>query len=64
MQSLIPRALSVPKKPPTKAEFSARDAHDLARHHLERGREEDYLVWTMIAEFLEAVEKQAMRALN
>jgi hypothetical protein len=64
MQSQIQRAPSVPKKPPAKAVFSAQDAYELARSHLERGREEDYLVWTMIAEFLEAVEKQALRALN
>ncbi len=64
MHSLIQRALSVPKKPPAKAEFSAKDAYELARSHLERGRQEDYLVWTMIAEFLEAVEKQALRQLN
>jgi hypothetical protein len=64
MHSLIQRALSVPKKPPAKDVFSAKDAYDLARSHLELGRQEDYLVWTMIAEFLEAVEKQALRQLN
>jgi hypothetical protein len=64
MQSLIQRALSVPKKPPARADFSAKDAYELARVHLDRGRQEDYLIWTMIAEFLEAVEKQALRALN
>jgi hypothetical protein len=64
MQSLIQRALNGPSHPPIKTGFSAKDAFDLARFHLERGRQEDYLVWTMIAEFLEAVEKQALRPLN
>lgn len=64
MPSLIPRAkpeLAPPLRAPA---LSAKQAYDLARLHLERGAEEDYLVWTMIAEFLEAVEKQAQPSLN
>ena len=64
MQSLIHRARKAPQTPPPKPGFSARQAFDLARFHLDRGHQEDYLVWTMIAEFLEAVEKQALRPLN
>lgn len=52
-----------PKRAPTPA-LSSKHAYDLARAHLQRGAQEDYLVWTMIAEFLEAVEKQALRPLN
>lgn len=51
-------------KPAPAAAISAKEAYELARTHLERGAQEDYLVWTMIAEFLEAVEKQALRQLN
>jgi hypothetical protein len=44
--------------------LSSGEAFDLASLHLARGAQEDYLVWTMIAEFLEAVEKQAKLSLN
>jgi hypothetical protein len=44
--------------------LTSKQAFELARTHLTRGAQEDYLVWTMIAEFLEAVEKQALRMFN
>lgn len=64
MESLRRLNDQIRQKPAPTPSLSAKDAYDLARAHLERGAQEDYLVWTMIAEFLEAVEKQALRPLN
>lgn len=64
MQSQIHRAPANKERHQPPSPLSSRQAFDLARRHLERGSQEDYLVWTMIAEFLEAVEKQAQPALN
>mgnify|MGYP006271793093 CR=1 FL=1 len=64
MESLTRLAETIGRQPAPAAALSAKEAYELARTHLERGAQEDYLVWTMIAEFLEAVEKQALRPLN
>ncbi len=64
MQSLMPLIQTKRKAPALAPALSATQAFALARSHLERGAQEDYLVWTMIAEFLDAVEKQALRMLN
>ena len=64
MQSLIQRARNAQSARSSTGGLTSQQAYDLARLHLERGRQEDYLVWTMIAEFLEAVEKQAEPRLN
>ncbi len=64
MESLMRLTDKIRHEPAPTPSMSAKDAYDLARAHLERGAQEDYLVWTMIAEFLDAVEKQALRPLN
>jgi hypothetical protein len=64
MQSQIHRARTETGPPSCAPALSSKQAYDLARFHLERGAQEDYLVWTMIAEFLDAVEKQVQPSLN